>query len=136
METKERSYIEALQTEGLEMSHDFPRFLDLYGKVGNWVVGQVLEFKTIKFTPKKGKQAGKPTEKGVYIMEVISSNIDGVEDGETVTLSPAGLLAWQLEDGKPAGVILPFKIGIRFVGRDAQDRLQTKVEWPKANAVK
>lgn len=133
-ERTEKTYNEILEESGLEDKAGFPPFLDLTAKAGNWVIGTIGTGTEITFTPKKGKSKGKKVSKTVYRMKIKATNIEGVGAGDEVTLSPSALLAWQLEDGKPEGVIVPCEIAIRYRGRDSEERHQTSVAWPKQNS--
>ena len=127
---KQDAFNEACSEAGLEGEHNRTPFLPLYEKAGNWVRGTMLNEKTITYTPKKGKGKGKKVSKLVFSIEVESSNMDGVEAGSAFTISPAGLLAYQFEK-KPAGLEYPYQVGIKYLGRDAEERHQTEVRFPK-----
>lgn len=120
----------ATENEGLKSDRNFHPFLELLAKVGNYVVGEIISSREATFVPKKGKNKGKRQETTYFDIRVTNTNIEGVLEDELRTISPSGLLLWQLTTGLPAGVKIPCMVGIKYMGRDDEDRHQTEVRYP------
>lgn len=112
-------------------------FLDLRAKSGNWVTGTVIGEREITFKPKRGKNKGKLQTSTLYEILVETSNIPGVESGESYALSvDGGLLGWQFENRPKECTAYPFPVAIRYSGKDDEGRHQTEVRFPKAEGKK
>jgi hypothetical protein len=118
--------------QGLVDNNQNNPFLPYKEKVGDFVLGTVVSSKDVTFVPKKGKNKGKKQETTYFTFEVEETNIASVVVGQTYTISPSGLLLYQLTKGLPKGLEMPFKVAIKYEGQDAEDRHQTRVAYPKA----
>jgi len=128
--TKEKDgFNDATEAEGLKTDRSFNPFLPLFKKQGNWVLGSIVSSREATFVPKKGKNKGKKQETTYFDMKVDQTNIEGVKTDLMYTISPSGLLLWQLTTGVPAGVKIPMSIGIKYMGLDDEDRHQTEVRY-------
>lgn len=108
-------------------------FLPFKDEVGALVAGKLLDSRDVTFIPKKGKNKGKKQETVYFTIEVSESNIKGVTKGARYTISPTGLLEWQLTEGlQKAGHSIPCDVAIRYLGKDDEDRHQTEVFYPKS----
>lgn len=122
----------ATENEGLEKdSRERTPFLPLTDKVGNWVVGEVGPGRDVTYVPKKGKNKGKKVNTTYYPITIQSSNISDVSEGDRFTISPTGLLAFQLSKGmEERGLEFPIVLGIKYAGLDKEDRHNTEVRYP------
>lgn len=108
-------------------------FLDWKEKVGSFAVGEIIEARDLTVTIKKGRNKGKKQDTTYFTFVLSDSNIGGVVKGDTYTISPSGLLRYQLTTGaKKKGLSVPFAVGIGYEGKDAEDRHKTTVYFPKA----
>ena len=120
----------ATEAEGLKTERTMYPFVDLTDKAGNWLVGNVTKMREAKFTPKKGKNKGKAQEAFYIDIEVEQTNIAGLGAGDMGTVSAPGLLEYQFTKGLPVGLSVPFKVGIKYLGKDDEGRHQTEVRFP------
>lgn len=122
----------ACASEGMEEGRNFAPFLDFKKQEGGWVIGILGEGKAVTYVPKKGKNKGKKQDAVYFSFVVSKSGMKTAEEGKEYTISPTGLLLYQFQKGKPTHVKLPCEnVGIRYLGRDSEDRHQTEVRWPK-----
>lgn len=128
---KKDEFATAAEAEGLEGRTLHP-FIELTGKVGNWITAEVMPGRDTKFTPKKGKNKGKVQDTTYFDARIIKTNMENLSEGDMVTISPSGLLKYQLSKGLPSGVTLPAVIAIKYLGRDDEDRHQTEVRYPSS----
>jgi hypothetical protein len=130
---KDNAFDAACEEEGLVATRgDMHPFLPFKDKVGSWVVGTVEPGFAVEYKPKKGKNKGKLVKTTYFHILVEKADMPGVSAGDKFTISPTGLLLYQLTEGKPEAVELPAKVAIRYIGRDDEDRHQTEVKFPKA----
>lgn len=130
--TKEKDgFAAACEKEGVE-GRSYAPFLPFKDKVGSWFLGTITGQRDVKYTPKRGKNKGKVQETVYFTVVVSESNIEGVAAGDEYTISPTGLLLYQLTEGRPKGLSWPCKVGVKYEGRDEEDRHQTTVAWPEA----
>ena len=116
-----------LQRDGFDQ---YP-FLDFKSKVGNYAVGRIVASRDLKVVIKKGKNKGKPQDTTYFTFEMKSSNIAGQSEG-TYTISPTGLLKYQLTEGAAKkSLTIPFDVGITYEGKDDEGRHKTSVFFPK-----
>jgi len=127
---KKDAFLEACNEDGVDATRDFPPFLPFKSQVGDFVTGELLSEKDTTYVPKRGKNKGKKQETTYFIIVIKRTNISGVIVGDKYTISPTGLLLYQLTEGKPKGLSYPCMVGIKYEGRDDEERHQTRVAWP------
>jgi hypothetical protein len=122
----------ATEDEGLAAdSRERLPFLPLTDKKGNWVTGEVGEGRAVSYVPKKGKNKGKKVNTTYYPITVLKSGIAGVGAGDKLTISPTGLLAFQLSKGmEERSLEFPIVLGIKYNGMDDEGRHNTEVRYP------
>ena len=120
----------ACEAEGMEGGRSFAPFLEFKKEVEGWVIGTISEGKAVTYVPKKGKNKGKKQTGMYYPFTVTKSGMKSAEEGKEYTISPSGLLGYQLEKGRPAMLSFPCLIAIKYLGLDSEDRHQTDVRWP------
>lgn len=126
----ENAVKDTLAELGLKDKSDLPPFLEMFKEEhkGKFVAGIIEAPHAIKF-----KVRGQPVTKMVHGMTIKKTNVEGYKEGDRVTISPPGLLAFQLSDEeRPAGVVFPVNVLIEYKGKDEEDRHQTKVYWPES----
>jgi len=123
----------ATEGEGLKNERTMYPFMELTDKVGNWFIGTVTKMREATFIPKKGKNKGKKQEAFYIDVEVEQTNISGLGAGDMATVSAPGLLEYQFTKGLPVGLVVPFKVGIKYLGKDDEGRHQTEVRYPSKN---
>lgn len=124
---------EATEDQGLAADgRERTPFLPLTDKKGNWVVGEIAEGRAVTYIPKKGKNKGKKVNTTYFPITITKSGIDGVAVGEKYTISPTGLLLFQLSKGMDErGLEFPIVLGLKYNGRDSEDRHNTEVRYPE-----
>lgn len=106
-------------------------FLDWKGKIGNFFIGEITDSRDLTIVVKKGRNKGKKQETTYFIVEAMESNIEGVVKGDVYTISPAGLLKYQLTTGaEKKGLKVPYRVGIEYSGKDEEGRHKTTVFFP------
>jgi hypothetical protein len=128
----DKGFDNATKGAGLnEDSRERTPFLPLTDKVGNWVLGLVGAGRAVSYVPKKGANKGKKVSTTYYPITIEKSGIDGVEVGAKFTISPTGLLAFQLSKGMAErNLNFPIVLGIKYNGLDDEDRHNTEVRYP------
>ena len=128
----EKGFDEAASASGLASdSRERTPFLPLTDKVGNWVVGVVGLGRAVTYIPKKGKNKGKKVNTTYYPITIEQSGIEDVNEGDRFTISPTGLLAFQLSKGmEERNLKFPIVLGIKYNGQDDEDRHNTEVRYP------